>query len=216
MKIVAIIPIKTNSKRISGKNFRIFNNYPLYEHFFRYVIPRDTFDEIYIDTDSEEIKKCARNYGFEIIDRPALMASDITNGNDLLLYESDIIKADIYFQLFITAPLLKKETIINAYNLMKQETEFDSLLTVNEVYSWFWFDNKPINYDPVNLPRSQDARPVIKETTGLYAIKKDVLIKKKCRIGDNPYFLVVNEIEGVDIDNELDFYIAEQLINFQK
>ena len=53
MKIVAIVPIKKNSKRVRGKNFKIIKSKPLY----RYLLDKlkyCKFDEVYIDSDSEE------------------------------------------------------------------------------------------------------------------------------------------------------------------
>ena len=51
----------------------------------------------------------------------------------------------------------------------------NSILTSCKIYSWFWFKNKPVNYKPAILPRSQDAKPIIVETTGLYGIKSSAL-----------------------------------------
>ena len=116
------------------------------------------------------------------------LALDSANGNDLLNYHAKIINADIYFQLFVTAPLLKIETINKCISLLKKSKTYDSILTVNKIYSWFWFKGKPVNYEPRILPRSQDAKPIIQETTGLYGITKKSLIKRKCRIGYNPKF----------------------------
>lgn len=215
MSIVAMIPIKSKSKRVNNKNFLLFNGLPLYEHFFKKLIHNKIFDDIYVDTDSEEISRCAHSYGFKVIERPEWLTRDSANGNDLLLYEAGIVKADYYIQLFITAPFLTCETIKNASNILINSDVYDSVLTVNEEYSWFWFNGKPVNYDPEVLPRSQDAQPIIRETTGLYAIRRDVLLKRKCRIGYKPYFLVVDSIEGADLDTNLDFYIAEKILEYK-
>ena len=59
-----------------------------------------------------------------------------------------------------------------------------SVLTVQSLYTWFGL-KRPINYNPKVLPRSQDAHPVIVETTALYGITKRSLKKRKCRIGFN-------------------------------
>ncbi len=208
MKVVAIIPIKEMSKRVKSKNFRSFCGEPLYRFFMKKLID-SPFDAIFIDTDSIEISEYARGMGWKVIKRVPELAADSANGNDLLLYEAGVVDADIYFQLFITAPLLLPQTINEAYKIMTTEMEYDSLFTATEIYSWFWYNNKPVNYDPKVLPRSQDATPIIRETTGLYAIRRDALLKNKCRIGENPYMLYVGEMEAMDIDTEQDFRIAE-------
>ena len=215
MKVVAIVPIKEMSKRVKSKNFRSFCGEPLYRYFMKKLID-SPFDEVFIDTDSTEISEYARGMGWKVIKRVPELAADSANGNDLLLYEAGVVDADIYFQLFITAPLLLPQTINEAYKIMTTEMEYDSLFTATEIYSWFWYNNKPVNYDPKVLPRSQDATPIIRETTGLYAIRRDALLKNKCRIGENPYMLYVGEMEAMDIDTEQDFRVAEIIFSHIK
>ena len=204
MKIVAIIPIKTQSKRVKNKNFRIVGKKPLYKHLLDKLKKTD-FNEIYIDSDSKEIEKYCNTMEYKFIKRLPKLAKDNANGNDLLNYHSKIIKADIYFQLFVTAPLLKVKTINKCIKILKKTKNKDSIFTVNKIYSWFWFKNKPINYKPEILPRSQDAQPIIQETTGLYGIKKKALFKKKCRIGYKPILYPISTSESVDLDTIKDF-----------
>ena len=47
----------------------------------------------------------------------------------------------------------------------KRNKKFELSFTVNKIYSWFWFKNKPVNYNPKVLPRSQGAQPIVQETT---------------------------------------------------
>ena len=208
MKVVAIIPIKSNSKRIKGKNFKIVKGKPLYRYLLD-KLDKTNFDEIYIDSDSKEVEKYSKKKNFNFIRRLNYLRKDNANGNDLLNYHSKIINADIYFQLFITAPLLSVKTINNCIKKLKTSRNFDSILTVKHIYSWFWYNNKAVNYNPKVLPRSQDANPIVQETTGLYGIKKGSLAKLKCRIGKKPYFYKITEDESVDLDTALDFKILE-------
>lgn len=203
-KVVVIVPIKKNSKRVRRKNFRMVNSKPLY----RYLLDKlrlCNFDEIYIDSDSKEIEKYCKKNNYKFIHRKSFLKKDSANGNDLLNYHSKIIDADIYFQLYVTAPLLKIKTINKCIQILKNEKKYDSILTANKIYTWFWFNNRPVNYNPKILPRSQDARPIVMETTGLYGIKKKSLITRKCRIGKKPYFFFINNDESVDLDSEQDF-----------
>jgi len=215
MKTAAIIPIKKKSERVVGKNFRIIRDKPLY----RYLLDNlkfTNFDEIILDSDSDEIKKYSLEMGYSFIERkPELKAND-ANGNHLLNYHKEIIYADYYFQLFITSPLLKIKTINECIKILKEKNDIDSILTVKSLYTWFWFDNNPVNYDPKILPRSQDAQPLVMETTGLYGITRNALIENCSRIGKKPYFYEVSDSEDLDIDNEKDldyfsFYVQRYL-----
>ena len=127
----------------------------------------------------------------------------------MLNYHSKIIKADIYFQLFVTAPLLSIDTINKSIKILKNNKKYDSITTIKTIYSWFWYKDKPVNYNPKILPRSQDAKPVVMETTGLYGIKRQALLDNKSRIGKSPYFYEVSDAEAIDLDNEFDFKLLE-------
>tara|TARA_B100000674_G_C37915720_1_gene950790 strand:- start:279 stop:932 length:654 start_codon:yes stop_codon:yes gene_type:complete len=212
MKTVCIVPIKSISKRVKSKNFRIIGTKPLYRLLLD-KLKDANFDKIYIDSDSEEIESYAKNNNFEFIYRDPLLSQDSANGNDLLIHHQKLINADLYFQIFVTAPLLKIETINNCINKLKNDHTIDSVLTAKSLYTWCWFDGKPVNYDTKILPRSQDAKPIIVETTGLYGIRKDVLKKNRSRIGNNPYFYEVSDEESIDLDNEEDFKLLEYYVS---
>ena len=108
---------------------------------------------------------------------------------------------------------MKINTINQCIKKLKSTNTHDSILTATKIYSWFWFNDKPINYNPKILPRSQNAKPIIRETTGLYGIKKKALLKEKCRIGKIPYFYFVDTIESIDIDENIDFKIVSSIIS---
>jgi len=211
MKTVAIIPIKSKSERIPGKNLKRINGIPFYQFLLR-KIKKCNFDEVYIDTDNKNIKSYAIKNKFKVINRLKKLATKNANGNDLLNYHSKIINADIYFQLFITAPLLRIKTINNCIKFLKNTKKYDSIFTINKIFSWFWFNNKPVNYKPKILPRSQDAKPIIKETTGLYGIKKKSLKKFRCRIGKKPFLYEISEQESIDLDTNEDFKFLNYLL----
>tara|TARA_A100001015_G_C14842014_1_gene652870 strand:- start:208 stop:870 length:663 start_codon:yes stop_codon:yes gene_type:complete len=204
MKIVAIVPIKKKSERVKGKNFKKVNNVPLYSILLK-KLKKCKFDEIYVDSDSLSVKKFCKEYKYNFIERKPQLAKNNSNGNDLLNYHRSIIKADIYYQLFVTSPLIKIKTINKCIDILKRNKNFDSVFTVNKIYSWFWFKNRPVNYNPKVLPRSQDAQPIVQETTGLYGIRSDVLKKTKCRIGKRPFMYQVSDEEMIDLDNKKDF-----------
>tara|TARA_B100000902_G_scaffold399921_1_gene473650 strand:+ start:5284 stop:5922 length:639 start_codon:yes stop_codon:yes gene_type:complete len=211
MKIIAIVPIKSKSVRVPGKNFKLVKGKPLYK-FMLEKISKCNFDKVYVDTDSNEIKNFCKKNKINVINRLKHLSKNSANGNDLLNFHQSIIDADIYFQVFITSPLIKISTINNCIKFMKKTKKYDSILTSKSNYTWYWFNKKPINYNPKILPRSQDAKPVVVETTALYGIKKNSLIKRKCRIGYKPYFYEVSDIECVDLDNKKDFEYLKYII----
>lgn len=212
MKTACFIPIKANSERVPGKNLRLLNGKKLYMYICEHVKAADVFDDIYVDTNSDEITDYALSKGFRVIERKPELAANTANGNDLLSYHYEQYPMyDYYFQLFATAPYLKPESIRDCYNQLIASEKYDSCFTALANHSFYWYAGMPINYRPGILPRSQDMQPVVEETTGLYGIRSDSLAKYRCRIGKNPYIHYVNKFEAVDINTEIDFQIAEYI-----
>jgi N-acylneuraminate cytidylyltransferase len=210
MRTACFIPIKANSERVPGKNLKMLNNKKLYEYIIKHSIMAECFDDIFVDTNSEEIKQYAVHKGIKIIDRKESLAANTANGNDLLVYHQILYpEYDCYYQLFATAPFLQTESIKNCADYLQKSGEYDSCFTAVKHNGFFWLNQNPINYQPVILPRSQDMDPIIEETTGMYGITKESLIRYRCRIGKKPYIYFVNKFEAVDINTEEDFKIAE-------
>lgn len=210
MKTACFIPIKANSERVKGKNLRILNGKPLYQYICEHVIEADVFDDVYIDTNSLEVAEYAKEMGLKTIERLPKLAQNTANGNDLLVHHFELYPDyDYYFQLFATAPYMQPRTIKACWEKLTSSNEYDSCFPATENYSFYWFADNPVNYRPDILPRSQDMVPVIEETTGLYGISKDSLMKYRCRIGRKPYIHIVNKFEAIDINTEEDWKVAE-------
>ena len=88
----------------------------------------------------------------------------------------------------------------------------DSLFGVTRLQTRL-FDHKykPINHDPNVLLRTQDLPPVYEENSNIYIFTKDVIVNCKNRIGKNPILFQIDREEAWDIDEEIDFKIAELL-----
>ena len=138
MKTVAIVPIKEKSERVPGKNFRIVGERPLYTYLLD-KLGSCHFDEIYVDTDSDEIEYYAESKGYRYIRRDPELSKDSANGNDLLNHHVKKIQSDYYFQLFVTSPLLKVKTV-NACIEILHQGKYDSVLTSKSIYTEDYID----------------------------------------------------------------------------
>lgn len=213
MKIACFIPIKANSERVNGKNFRKIAGKPLYEIIIDKALAANCFDDIFVDTNSSEISGYALAKGASVLERKPELAMNTANGNDLLLHHLSIKPGyDYYFQLFATAPLMKVETIKECVNKLCTTAEYDSVFTALDHYGFFWWNNQPVNYQPVVLPRSQDLIPVMEETTAIYGIKRNSLEKYHSRIGAKPIIVNVSKTEAIDLNIEEDFHYANWLV----
>ena len=90
MKVVCFIPIKSNSERIPGKNFRFLCGKPLYQYIIDHAIQADCFDDIYVDTNNDDVKKYCEIKKIKWIERKKEFTLNTVNGNDLLNYHYDL------------------------------------------------------------------------------------------------------------------------------
>jgi CMP-N-acetylneuraminic acid synthetase len=202
---VGIIPFKEVSTRVPEKNFRDLAGAPLYKHIIRKALASN-LDKVFVCTNSSKAQEEAKKMGAEITDYVE------GTGDKLIYLPSKKINSKIYVQLFATAPFLRSETINEAIKILEQNKEYDSVFTIKKRHEWAWYRGSPITYYPGNLPRSQDAHPLQIESTGLYAITNKALKEYKRRVGNKPYMLEIDLIEGWDIDEPLEFKIAEAFI----
>lgn len=214
--VTCFIPVKAHSERISRKNVRLLGGRRLFEYALSTIFESNVFDHIIVDTDDKEVAEWASDRGAQVVPRRAELASSSANGNDLLRHHASLdANADLLFQVFVTSPFLTTETIRSAMAKIRSG-EADSVFTATQEYSWHWIETgvglHPVNFRPDALPRSQDALPVLKETTSLYAITRDAFEKTQCRVGLNPRPILVSRRESIDIDVEEDWAVAEMYL----
>lgn len=210
------IPVKAYSERIPRKNVRLLGGRRLFEHAISTIIESNEFNSIIVDTDDNDVASWSIGQGARVVPRRADLASSSANGNDLLRHHVSLdANEDLLFQVFVTSPFLTTETIRSAMAKIRSG-EADSVFTATQEYSWHWIETRvglqPVNFRPDALPRSQDALPVWKETTSLYAITRDAFEKTQCRVGLNPQPILVSKRESIDIDVEEDWIVAEMYL----
>jgi CMP-N-acetylneuraminic acid synthetase len=216
-KIVALVPMRHDSERVPGKNYRPFNDRPLYHHIISSLLECPLISDILIDTDSPFIlEDAAKNFpSIHLVERPRHLRGGTVPMNDVLLNCVQHIKADYFLQTHSTNPLLKPETISSAIQkFLDNNTLYDSLFSVTLVQTRLWNGyTKAINHDPSVLQRTQDLPPVYEENSCLYIFSRKTLEARHNRIGERPLMFEINRNEAWDIDEELDFQIAEFLFN---
>lgn len=220
MKIYCLIPIKHNSSRVPGKNYRDMNGKPLFYWIINTVLNSNYVDKVIIDTDSPTIKELVplhfSNQMDRIIlyDRPVeLHGGDVaTNKLFMNVIEALNLDADLYLQTHTTNPLLKTETIDDAIEKFNASDK-DSLFSVNTWHTRLYDKNgKDINHNRKVLIPTQDLDPIYEENSCIYLFTKESLFKFGARIGDNAMLYPTDPIESQDIDWEHNFVLTETLM----
>ena len=223
-RIVALLPMKANSERVKGKNFKIFNGKPLFRWTLDTLLAIKEIDQVIINTDAREI--LAENGLVEtdrivIRDRKPEICGDMVSMN--LVIEDDVqnIDADIYLMTHTTNPLMTAKTVgaaLESFQEQKNNRSADSLFTVDKIQTRFYREDcSAVNHDPDNLLRTQDLEPWFEENSNLYIFTKEAFAKTNARIGTKPIMFVTPKFESIDIDtpDDWDFgiVVSEYLFN---
>ena len=213
MKVVAFVPVKLNNERLPGKNTKKLSDGTSLMHCIqKSLLNSKNVDEVYVYCSNDKAKDYVLD-GVTLLKRDEKYDTATADVNDMFYTFSKTVDADIYILAHATAPFLKPESIDKGVSAVASK-EYDSAIAVKKMQEFFWADGKPMNYSPNKIPRTQDLQPIYVETTGMYIFTKDVIQKLKRRIGDKPYMLEVSEIEATDINNPIDFEIANAIYSF--
>jgi CMP-N-acetylneuraminic acid synthetase len=214
--IAALVPMRHVSVRVPGKNYRLLSGKPLYYYILETLQSCPEIGQIAVDTDSPEISTGIRkNFpGVQVIDRPANLRADTVPMNEVLLHDTAHVKADFYLQTHSTNPLLRAETVSRAIKTFHDMyPAYDSLFSVTRVQRRLWDAlTRPINHNPSILLRTQDLPPVFEENSCLYIFTRETLVARRNRLGERPYMFEMDAVEALDIDDEMDFRLAEFLM----
>ncbi|QYK51110.1 MAG: acylneuraminate cytidylyltransferase family protein [Anaerolineales bacterium] len=216
MRIVALVPMRDQSERVPGKNYRTLAGAPLFHHILRALQACRGIAEIAVDTDSPSIKAGLAEHfpAVRVIERPQHLRAGEVPMNEILLHDTAQIPADYYLQTHSTNPLLRSETIDQAIDAFVQALpRVDSLFSVTGLQTRFYdAHGKAVNHNPKELLRTQDLPPIFEENSCIYIFSRASLAEHAHRIGSSPLMFPIPRNEAWDIDEELDFQIADFLM----
>lgn len=220
MKRVCIIPARGGSKRIPRKNIRLFIDKPIIAFSIQSALSCGLFDEVMVSTDDIEIAKVAAEYGAKVpFFRTETNASDTATTVDVLVeviqqYAKDGVDFAEICCLYPCAPFVSAEALSNAHQLFS-ETDVDSLVSVvkysNPIERALQIkDDRLVFKKPeMAMVRSQDIPVFYYDAGQLYWIKTAAIMEEKRIYTDNTIAFEISELCAHDIDNEVDWQLAE-------
>ncbi|MFH0882965.1 MAG: acylneuraminate cytidylyltransferase family protein [bacterium] len=215
--IKALLFMKGHSERVPRKNMREFCGRPLFHWIMDVLTQSHHIGEIIINTDSEEIAASARsNFDVTIHMRPDHLLTITSNeANQIMAHDLSITGGEWFLQTHSTNPLLLSATVDRAVETFfsSERGERDSLFTVTPIQKRFYFsDGRPVNHDPEKLIKTQELPTVYEENSCIYLFSRSVFNERGNRIGTNPMLLPMDPYEAVDIDEPIDWSIAEAMM----
>ena len=221
-RILCLVPARGGSKGIPRKNLREVAGKPLIVWTLEQALATPGLDVV-VSTDDPEIAEVARAAGAEVpFLRPAELATDTTATEPVVLHAVDAMTAlgrapDAVLLLQATSPVRLPGTLERA-RAEFADTGVDSMVGVVPHPPFLWrlgADGAPprAEYDVDHRLRRQDMTATdlrYRETGSLYLTRTEVYREHGNRLGGRIGLFVMDELEGIDVDTELDLALAER------
>ena len=224
MKTLAMITARGGSKRIPRKNIKEFNGKPIIAYSIEAALGSGVFDEVMVSTDDEEIAEIAKNYGAKVpFFRSEKTSNDFATTTDVIeevleTYRERGEEYDIFCCIYPTAPFITSKRLKDAVEELAK-SDADSLIPVvrfsyppqraMEVH-----DGRLVFRQPENLKkRSQDLEPHFHDAGQFYVVRSESFFKNHGIMVGDILPMELSELEVQDIDNEVDWKLAELKYN---
>ena len=223
MKYLAVITARGGSKGIPGKNTKPLNGKPLI--LYTVEAARKVFQDqqIYVSTDSQEIKEVVESSGLEVpFLRPVELAMDTSSSEDVLKHTiTEAIRRGLVFDAVVllqpTSPFRNDEHIQEAIKQFEQHSD-SLLLSVTEAKENPYFtlmeeDNQGFlqKSKEAVFTRRQDCPMVWNVNGAIYIFPVD-RFKTLGLKNMKKMKYTMNKVSSIDIDDVDDWFLAESLL----
>ena len=222
-KFLAIIPARGGSKRLPHKNILPLNNKPLIAWSIEASLNSELLDFTVVTTDSEEISDISQKYSVHIIPRPKELSADTSTTIDVVLHTLSKLKENFDYIVLLqpTSPLRTTKHINEAIDFLLDKSA-DAVVSVCEMdHSPLWANKLDENSSmkdffnkDISNKRSQDLATYYRINGAIYICDvKKLLEEKSFFLKENIYAYKMDKKASVDIDEEIDFKLAELLFD---
>jgi len=228
MKIVAFIFARGGSKGIPGKNIRPLAGKPLLAYSIEMAKKVADISRIFVSTDDDKIAQVAVEYGAEVIVRPKELSQDDSPEWLAWRHATEWVEnSGFYFDCFLslpaTSPLRNKDDITAC--LSKFDSQVDMIVTMTETNRSPYFNMitekkdgymEPLAADGRKYTRRQDVPEAYDMTTVAYVTSPDFIKRNSGVFDGRVKAVLIPKERAVDIDDEVDFILAETLMTRTK
>jgi len=222
---LAVIPARGGSKRLPRKNILNLCEKPLISYSIEAGLKSKYIDKIVVSSDDDEILEIAQKFGAKTIKRPPLLASDTSTTFDAIKHTIDNLEKHDYIVLLqATSPLRTSKHINEAIELLEEKNANAVVSVCQMEHSPLWSNVLPKDgnmkgflKDEVLNKRAQDLGKYYRLNGAIYICKTDKFLENKgFFLKENIFAYVMDRKSSIDIDEEMDFKLAEVLVNSAK
>lgn len=226
-EILSLILARGGSKGIPRKNIKLLNGKSLIGYTIEAAKKSKYINRIVVSTDNQEIAEVALDYGAEVpFIRPEELATDEASSNDAIFHALEFLEnqedyfPDYLLNLQTTSPLRDHKEIDKAIKtFLESERSYESLISVCKAFeNPFWMQKiendklKPLMESFDDFDHRQELPEVYQLNGAIYLSTYKMFLEYKSFYTDNIYPYIMEQEKSIDIDNNLDWKLAEILL----
>lgn len=225
--ILWLVTARSGSKSIRDKNIKILGNQPLISYRIQSALCTKINGDVWVSTDSEKYAEIAKEYGAETpFLRPDYLSTDDASSIDVVLHAMDYAssldkKYDFIGLLEPTSPFIQSKDLDKALELLHKNEKASAIVATKESRPNRIFIQNEHKYlselaDNLKLYKKLGRQAFSKEITpsgGFYISKWDDFLINKTFYTRATLSFLVDDISGLEIDEPIDWQIAEFIIN---
>jgi len=236
MEVLAIIGIRSGSKGVINKNIKTLYGKPLVGWIIDAAQKSKSITRLMVSTDSQEYANIVQNLGVEVpCLRPKELASDTSTDLEYINHMLDWLRQnegyvpDIVVRLMATVPLQVSEDIDELVDILKSDLSATSAVVISEsrqhpMKALKIVDEKNGQGLLVHYftETGRDVTPVARQNypkaffrSNIVATRTETISKTNTLTGDKVKYHIIPQERAIDIDNDIDFLIAEMLLKNQ-
>ena len=217
MNKIAVIPVRSGSKRLPKKNYKSFNSRTLVEIARDKCLASGIFNKIVISSDDPFFEELVNCNEVEFIQRTENLAGDNATTDMVVdFFFKEFPSCESILWVNSVSPLQSIEDIKNC-GLRLNNPEVDCIMAVNTLYQHCCIANKPLNFDPNNaFEKTQDLEPIKRYIYSCMGWKRKTYVK--CRsegfkglFPGNMGLVEVSVLAGMLIKYEEDFILCSKI-----
>ena len=236
-KVLGIIGIRSGSKGLPNKNIRPLSGRPLVSWIIQSALESTSINRLVVSTDDHSYAQIARSFGAETpFLRPKYLATDNSPEFDYVkhaldwLAENEGYRPDFIVRLMATSPLQSRDEIDCLIEILNKDATAHSAVAIAEARQHpmkalkIVTDEKGIKSVVSYFGNSgREVTPIARQNyepayfrSNIIACRRQTIYDTDSLTGDQVRFHILPQHKAIDIDSELDFKIAECLIDLNR
>jgi CMP-N,N'-diacetyllegionaminic acid synthase len=216
-KLVCHIPARAGSKRVRSKNLRLLCGKPMIAYAIETAKACGRFDEIYVNTDSEELMALAREWGVKVYKRDGWLAGDTAKGDDFTADFMEHVRPDTLVMISPVCPLVSVDDVNQALKAYA-DSDCDTLITCEQTQMQVFCNGRGINIDETAPLAPSQENPFVQTLNWAVTIWDTSIFletyrtSRKGYLGTRRLLWPIEPSHAIKVSHEADFRMAERMI----